>query len=89
MNHNDPENAPSSPLITIGPRVRKSPYFDATLRPGFGKAKANANPKVAASVAFQAIYGLSEGSLTRLAKPAILARIRQHVLYFYYPQPTR
>jgi hypothetical protein len=28
MNHNDPENAPSSPLITIGPRVRKSPYFD-------------------------------------------------------------
>jgi glycine cleavage system aminomethyltransferase T len=34
MNHNDPENAPSSPLITIGPRVRKSPYFDATLRWG-------------------------------------------------------
>ena len=26
--------SPASPLITIGPRVRKSPYFDATLRWG-------------------------------------------------------
>lgn len=34
MISNAPRSASSGPLITIGPRVRKSPYFDATLRWG-------------------------------------------------------
>jgi hypothetical protein len=34
MNRSDPSSISSEPLITIGPRIRKSPYFEATLRWG-------------------------------------------------------
>jgi glycine cleavage system aminomethyltransferase T len=34
MNKSDPQDHREGPLITFGPRVRKSPYFDATLRWG-------------------------------------------------------
>jgi len=34
MTRPDPQDSPEGPLITIGPRVRKSPYFEATLRWG-------------------------------------------------------
>jgi aminomethyltransferase len=34
MNRSDSSSTSSGPLITIGPRVRKSPYFEATLRWG-------------------------------------------------------
>ena len=34
MNRSDPSGTSGEPLITIGPRVRKSPYFEATRRWG-------------------------------------------------------